>query len=351
MTLSPFFYSLAAFLLTAVLIPPALKMAARAGFLDRPDGRKQHEGAVPPIGGLVVFPVFMLVAGFWLQDWRANGWFFGALTLTLITGALDDKYTVPPRIRFLLQFAAACMIATGGAKVAAMGDLFGFGVVWLGFLSIPFSIVATVLLINAVNLMDGLDGLAGGMGVIVLGCMALCASFNGSHPETAELLILCGALCGFLLFNMRSPWRGKACVFLGDAGSLALGLAISWYAIRLAGQPEPVVAPASVAWMLGLPIMDTCGQFARRVAEGRSPFSADHNHFHHLFVQAGMPVGKATAYILGIILLYSAIGIVGIQAGLPSWLLMYIWAVLLLIHIKMAMRPDRFRGAIARVFP
>lgn len=350
MTMSPFLYSLIAFLLAAALMPFARKLAARAGFLDRPDGRKQHEGAVPPIGGLVVFPVFMLVAGYLLHDWGANGWFFSALALMLVTGALDDKYTVPPRIKFLLQFAAACMIATGGAKVAAMGDLFGFGIVRLGFLSIPFSIVATVLLINAVNLMDGLDGLAGGMGVIVLGAMALCASFNGNHPETVELLILCGALCGFLVFNMRSPWRGKASVFLGDAGSLALGLSIAWYAIRLAGRAEPVIAPASVAWMLGLPIMDTCGQFARRVREGRSPFSADHNHFHHLFVQAGMSVGRATFWILGIILLYSAIGITGIRAGLPSWLLMYVWALLLLIHIRMAMRPESFRQAISRVF-
>jgi UDP-GlcNAc:undecaprenyl-phosphate GlcNAc-1-phosphate transferase len=340
----------AAFLLVLLLLPPGAKLAARLGLLDHPGGRKQHEGEVPPVGGLVVFPVFMAMAAVFMTDWHDAAWFYGALALILITGALDDRFVIPPRTKFAIQFLAAFLIVLPGhARVAMLGDLFGFGPVGLSFMSIPFSIVAAVLLINAVNLMDGLDGLAGGMGVIVLGWMAACAAGSGNHNATAQVVVLCAALCGFLFYNLRTPFRRRASVFLGDAGSLALGLSISWYAIRLGGSAQPSVPPAAIAWMLGLPIMDTCGQFARRIREGRHPFSADQDHFHHHFVRVGLSPGQATAAVLALVFLYGLIGVGGLALGIPPWLLMYGWAALLLAHIALSMQPDRFRSLIAHV--
>jgi UDP-GlcNAc:undecaprenyl-phosphate GlcNAc-1-phosphate transferase len=253
-------------------------------------------------------------------------------------------------VKFLVQILASVIIVVPGhAQVLDLGDLFGTGTIWLGWFSIPFSIIAAVLLINAINLMDGLDGLAGGMGVIVMGSMALCALFEGGPGMAGELFTLCAAMAGFLFYNMRAPWRARASVFLGDAGSLALGLAFSWYAIRLAGHPQPEVHPTSVAWILGLPIMDTCGQFARRVREGRHPFSADQDHFHHHFVRIGLTPGQATASVLTVILAYSLIGVFGIAAGIPSYYLMYAWAAILLVHIWLSMHPDIFRRLIAGI--
>ncbi len=342
-----FYFMVEAFLLVLALTPMALKLAFRFDFLDRPGGRKRHKDAVPPVGGLVIFPVFMLLAAHIIEDWTRYGWFYAALTLILVTGGLDDRFNIAPRIKFAAQFVAAFVIVVpGGAQVVSLGNLLGFGTVWLGFMSIPFSIIATVLLINAINLMDGLDGLAGGMGAIILGLMAFCAA---PSAEATELIVACGALAGFLVFNMRSPWRSQARIFLGDAGSMAIGLVLSWYVIRLAGGATPMIQPATAAWLLALPIMDTCGQFARRVREGRHPFSADQFHFHYLVVQAGLTPGKASAFILGIIFLYGMIGMTGIALGVSPWILMYVWAGLLLIHIYLAMRPDRFRRLIARV--
>ncbi len=344
-------YAALALALTLCLIPLAKRLAKRFHFLDHPDDeRKAHAKPVPPIGGLVVFPVFMAVAAGLVTEWRDYAWFYLALALILVTGALDDRFGVSPRVKFAAQFAAALLIVVPGhAQVVDLGDLFGTGTVWLGPLSIPFSVIAAVLLINAINLMDGLDGLAGGLGVIVLGGMALCAAQAGGAGPAGELFVLCGALAGFLVYNMRSPWRARATVFMGDAGSLSLGLSIAWYAIRLAGHPQPQVHPTTVAWLLGLPIMDTCGQFARRVREGRHPFSADRDHFHHHFVRVGLSPGHATAAVLTTVFVFALIGVGGIAMGIPSYRLMYLWAALLLCHIWLSMHPAIFRGLIARL--
>ena len=344
--ISPFLLIPLAFILTLAFIPPARRVALRCGFVDRPGGRKRHDKAVPPIGGLIVFPVFLACSAPMVQDWQHTLWFYAASALILTVGAFDDRFTVPPLVKFAAQFIAAWLIVVPGqAQVASLGNLFGQGPVGLGFVSVPFSIIATVLLINAVNLMDGLDGLAGGLGVIVLSGMALCV-YDPAHNATS-MVALCAALVGFLVYNMRNPWRRKACLFMGDAGSLTLGLAISWYAITLAGARDSHLEPVIVAWLLGLPIMDTCGQFARRIAEGRHPFSADQDHFHHHFVRVGLSPGRATAAVLTVEAVYGLIGMIGFNAGVPPQILLILWGALLFIHIALSMRPRRFRRLIA----
>src|SRR5690606_15367016 len=101
-----------------------------------------------------------------------------------------------------------------------------------------------------------------------------------------------GALAGFLVYNLRTPLRKQAAVFMGDAGSMALGLVVAWFAMSLAQEPHVVFAPISVAWILALPIIDICAQFNRRVREGRHPFSPDRGHFHHHFRHAGISSGQ-----------------------------------------------------------
>lgn len=338
-----------AFLMTVTLIPAARRVAMGHGFLDRPDnfpgGRKQHDRAVPPIGGLAIFPAFLLCLAPVEGDWSAEVWFYAASMLLLIVGALDDRLVLPPFAKFAAQFiAAALIVLPGQAQVYTLGNILGTGAVGLSVFSVPFSIVAAVLLINAINLMDGLDGLAGGMGVIILVGFAILANDSGIR---AEMAILIAALVGFLIYNMRNPWRRKAIVFMGDAGSLTLGLAIAWFAMRLGGPKLPEVEPITIAWLLALPIMDTCGQFARRIKEGRHPFSADQDHFHHHFVRAGLTPGRATVAVLAVEFVYAAIGIGGARLGVPQPLLLGVWAALLAGHIALSMRPPVFRRLIA----
>lgn len=342
----------AAALVVALAVPLACRLAHHAGFLDRPGGRKKHDDEIPPVGGLIVFPVFMLSVFLSGHAESSFGAFALALLLLVVVGALDDRLSLAPRYKFAAQFIAALIVVLpGGVRVGGFGDIFGFGDLWTGWMAVPFTVIAIVLLINAINLMDGLDGLAGGLGFIVCAGLLSCALAAGDAGHAFLLAALMGALAGFLSYNMRTPWRPQARIFMGDAGSLALGLALAWFAIDMAGDPGKAVAmPMSVAWLLALPIMDTCSQFARRVAQGRHPFDPDHNHFHHHFVMAGVAVKYAVPAILLIVAVYGAFALAIQFSGLPQAWLTYPWIAMLFLHMYMSVRPRRFRKVIQYLF-
>lgn len=348
-------FSALAFTIVLALIPAACRLAREAGFVDRPGGRKQHAGAVPPVGGLVVVPVFIalgLIDALEMQDMPRLPFFslFAALGMLMLVGGWDDRFTSPPWLRFAVQGLAALLIVIPGqAHIEALGNLFGFGTVWLGPMAIPFAIVATVLLINAVNLMDGLDGLAGGISLIALAWLLILSA--GAPEMFGFLLISAAALAGFLAYNLRTPWRKQASVFLGDSGSLALGATLAWACLHSARAPDIAAPPIAVAWILALPIFDVCGQFARRLSQGRHPFDADAHHFHHHFVNAGMAPGRATATILGLVFATGLVGVGGtVWLRMPEAALSWSWIGLLLLHIYLSLRPQRMRRLIRAAF-
>lgn len=330
-----------AFIGVFVLIPLGIKLAHIAGFVDEPGGRKDHADPVPPIGGLVILPIYMIVIALALPNALYFWPLFAALTLILIVGGLDDYMNINPWPRFIAQFVAAALIVIPGqAQLYHLGDLFGLGAFELGWMSIPFSIIAVVLLINAINLMDGLDGLVAGKSFVIMLWLALACVFSGHYAALGPLLPLMGALAGFLVYNMRHPLREKAAIFLGDAGSMGLAVVVAWFAIGLAQEPDPVLVPISMAWILALPIFDVCAQFYRRVREGRHPFSPDRGHFHHHFVHAGVSVGASTALILVIGFVLGGVGYVGVSLGVPQFVLTSVWICLLLLHIAISENPD-----------
>lgn len=341
-------FPLLSFFAVLGLVPLVRKAALRFGFVDQPGGRKDHAQPTPPVGGLVIVPVFIGFSVLSGADPSRQWPFWAALAVIMLAGALDDRYAIRPRWKFMAQFIAALLIVVfGNARVVSLGDLFGFGTVWLGFMHIPFSVIASILLINAINLIDGIDGLAGGKSFIALFWMLVACLVAGAGAQAVSIGIMMAALAGFLVYNMRSPLRRKASVFLGDAGSMALGLSLAWFGMTLGMGSDPVIAPIAVAWILALPIMDTCAQFARRVAQGRHPFSADRNHFHHHFINAGVSVARATAIITLIGFVLGLIGVGGMLLGVPEYVLAYVWIVTILVHIYMSLRPARFRRIVA----
>ena len=335
-----YLWPVSAFIVVAVFILPMKYAAPYFGLMDQPGGRKQHDGATPLIGGLVLFPVFIAVSVI-QGDTLSTHWpLYGALLLLLITGVVDDKLHLHSFIKFAMQFLAAFLIVVpGGAIIHQLGDLFGFGDVGLDVIAIPFSIVSVVLLINAINLMDGLDGLAGGAAFVILGWMLFAGADSNFGPS---LTILMAAVAGFLVHNMRSPIRKKASIFMGDAGSMCLGLMVGWYAIKLSPEGARYIEPMAVAWVLALPIWDECAQFYRRVCEGRHPFSPDRGHFHHHFIRADIPAGKAVVMILGLVFLTGAIGVLGVQAGIPLAVLTLVWIAGILGHMVFSKNLARY---------
>lgn len=348
----PLLFALAAFVAVSVLIPPMRKLAKKIGHTDKPGGRKEHVGQVPLIGGLVIFPVFIVVSALASGGFSTLWPLYSALVLLLATGAIDDRVHLRSWTKFAMQFIAAFLIVIpGGAEIHELGNLFGLGPVGLGPVWLPFSVVSVVLLINALNLMDGLDGLAGGAGLIMLFWFLIGCLLVGDQIYAPSILILMAALAGFLIYNMRNPMRRKASVFLGDAGSMCLGLMVAWYAIQLSPVNGRILEPMSVAWILAIPIWDECAQFYRRVREGRHPFSPDRGHFHHHFINAGFSAGKAVSMILGMILLSGFVGIVSLKVGVPVLALTVVWIMGILTHMFLSKDLEKYPSLISTLFP
>lgn len=347
---SDFLWFLASFFAVVVCVPLFAVFATRVGLVDKPGGRKVHEGAIPLVGGLCIFPVFItgsiLVHDIGLAQWPL----YVALTVLLVTGAVDDRFHIHSLIKFAMQFLAAILVVFFGcAELKGLGDLFGFGEFNLGIISSIFSVVAIVLLINAVNLMDGLDGLAGGIGFIILGWMLFTAVL-GETVYMLSIILLMGALTGFLFYNMRSPWRKSASIFMGDAGSMSLGLMVGWYAIHLSPVEARVIEPMAVAWVLAVPIWDECAQFYRRVLDGRHPFSPDRGHLHHHFLHAGLNDERAVWTIMLLVFLSGGFGVVGFAIGVPLPVLTIFWIVGILVHMHLSKDIGRYPKIIARLF-
>ena len=322
-----------AFVVTALVLWGGRHAALKFGFADKPGGRKQHDAPVPPIGGLAVIPVFLLFSHLAGLDTTVP-WPLGAGLLTLLLmGAIDDAKSIPSQIKFAFIILIACFVVIfGEAEISSLGNLFGFGDVHMGAGAKVFTILSLALLMNAINMMDGVDGLSGGFcALVAFWMMVVCASAGNWSAFTA-LGILLGALLGFLLFNLRAPWRKSASVFMGDSGALSLGLLLGWFCIKLSQGAEAPLQPATVIWIIAVPIMDAFALFLARSIRHLHPFNADRRHLHHRVLDKGFSPGKTTALILALIAFFAMIGFVAQAQGVPAYFLFYGWLALFILH-------------------
>jgi UDP-GlcNAc:undecaprenyl-phosphate/decaprenyl-phosphate GlcNAc-1-phosphate transferase len=338
------FWGGAALLLTLGLVPVARRFAIHHGFVDQPGGRKDHEIAVPPVGGIVIFAVFLLISLFSESSFEGDGYFILSLVLILGVGIVDDYRGVPASLKFLIHFIVGFLVVVGGgAELVNLGNLLGFGDIsfdsWGGVL---FSVACVVYILNAINMMDGMDGLAAGKSLIIFVWLGIAAALSGYGNVIVPLMVLIGALVGFLFYNARHPLRDRASIFLGDAGSMALGLCIAWFAINLTQGDDPALSPISVAWIIALPIIDAFGLLVARLKDGKHPFEADRRHFHHHFLAAGFTPAQATPLILLWGFTLGAFGYVAALQGLPEPILGWAWVALWWGHAYIVMRPDGF---------
>jgi UDP-GlcNAc:undecaprenyl-phosphate/decaprenyl-phosphate GlcNAc-1-phosphate transferase len=277
--------------ITAALIPLFARWAPHIGLTDAPGPRKVHSVPVPRIGGIAMAVGMFTPALLMLQlNPALNGMFVGLVVL-LIVGVWDDRVDATYWVKFLGQFLAVTLaMEIGDIRIHTLA--FGTpGELPQGF-SWALTFVFLVGVTNAVNLSDGLDGLAGGMAFLCLVAIALLATASGNTLVTFVALIQAGAILGFLRFNTH-PAR----VFMGDGGSQVLGFSTGVLAI-LATQGEGTAVSAALPLLLiGVPIIDTLGVMVRRISEGRSPFSSDRNHLHHKLLYLGFSHRQAVILI------------------------------------------------------
>jgi UDP-GlcNAc:undecaprenyl-phosphate GlcNAc-1-phosphate transferase len=289
---------IAAFAASSLLIWLLQPLATRFDLLDHPAGRKDHAQPTPITGGLAIMLASLLAFAVMPNLTRSLQAFGVASVIVVALGLWDDKHDLRWYWRILAQAAAALVVIYwGGVRVQELGPLFGLGSTSLGFLSVPFTVFATVGIINAMNMIDGADGLAGMLGLAALTMLCAASLYAGNMVLAQRVAVLCGALVGFLVWNLRFPWQPRARVFLGNAGSAFLGLVIAWVAFRLTQNDGHPVNPVLALWLLPVPVMDTLVLIVRRLQEGRSPFAAGRDHIHHILQDAGFGPTRAALWL------------------------------------------------------
>ena len=307
----------------SMLVTPAVRaMAIQLGAVDRAGGRRVHEGRVPRLGGvalLVAGAGALLLAqalGIGVLDLLASyGWRLGWLALgsvvVLLLGSLDDVRGVGPAAKLAWQTLAALIAVHGGYGFHALTNPFSGGVLWLGPLGGLLTVAWIVVVTNAFNLIDGLDGLAAGTGLIAAVTLFLVA-LSEERPDAAVMAVtLAGVLAGFLRFNFA-----PASIFLGDAGSLLLGYLLSVLSIQsLQKGPTAVVVLVPIL-TLGLPILEAAVTVARRwLVDGiASVFRADRQHIHHRLLALGMTQRRAVLLLWAVCAAFGVLALLAVSA-------------------------------------
>jgi len=285
---------LLAMVVTMAWLPVFGRLATRWGIVDQPGVRKVHKIAVPRVGGLAMVIGVLVAALIVIPLAPDDRWFLVAAGVLAAFGAADDRFDLDYRIKLLGQIIAILIVALAGhAQIHSITlDERLMLPLWI---SLPFTVIFLIGITNAINLADGLDGLAGGTTFLCLGALAMLAHSSGQMVTAALSLAFAGAILGFLRFNTY-----PASVFMGDAGSQLLGFAVGVLSLRATQSGTSALSAATPILLLALPILDTLSVMVQRVSEGRSPFSADKNHIHHKLLALGFDHHEAVMVIYAI---------------------------------------------------
>ena len=318
----------------------------KLGLVDEPNERSSHSKIIPRVGGLAIFiPYLLLGSGFYIFGYDflqlQSGYWLG-LGAIVTLGTLDDRLDLSSSLKFLIQFAvAAYYVLSTGNYVDNLYGLFGVGALpsWLG---IGLSIITVVYLINAVNLIDGVDGLAAGISLLALYLFSALMG-GGEHLITFAFIGL--GLIVFMGFN----YSDKRKIFLGDAGSLSLGFILATFAMEFLHSGNNHIAhlnlnPVIVAVLvLGYPVADTIRVFAIRISLGLSPFNADRRHMHHVLLDKGFSHFGTTTFIMTV-MAGLVLGNKFLAPRLDSHLMILLNILgILLIHLFVRHRSDQLR--------
>ena len=299
---------LAAAVVALISTPVVKSLAFKVGAVDVPkDNRRMHDHPIPRMGGLAIFFGFILSVLIFLPlTKQLRGMLMGGVIIVIL-GIFDDIYALPAKPKFLVQIVAALFAVLAGNRIYILSNIniFSSEPYWeLGWLSIPISVLWIVAITNAVNLIDGLDGLA--CGVSTISSMTLLViALTVADWEVAVLMgALAGACIGFMPYNLN-----PAKIFMGDTGSTFLGFVLAVVSIQGLFKFYTIISFAVPFLMLGLPIFDTAFAFIRRIAHGQNPMSPDRSHVHHRLIDMGFNQKQAVAvlYVISAILGLSAV--------------------------------------------
>ena len=301
--------SVAAALIVSFLMTPLVKtFAYKVGAIDVPkDNRRMHKVPIPRLGGLAIFVGFMVSTLLFNEiDMQMRGILLGSVIIVLL-GVVDDITPLPAMLKFVVQIIAAMVPISHGVVIQALSNpnVFSESAYWVhGGLSFPITILWIVGITNAVNLIDGLDGLANGVSAICAATMLIIALLVADSSVALAMAALVGACVGFMPYNTN-----PAKMFIGDTGATFLGFILATMSIQGLFKFYALISFAVPFLILGLPIFDTAFAMIRRIAKGQSPMKPDRSHVHHRLIDMGLNQKQAVAtlYCISAILGMSAV--------------------------------------------
>ena len=238
-------------------------------------------------------------------------------------GVADDKHDLSVRARIVGQtLAASIMIFACDQYIADLGNLFGFGNINLGWFAVPFTYIAVLGAINSYNMVDGIDGLIGGVTLTTMLGLAALFYLNGQHNTALFCLTFAFALVPYLAYNLRKHCPRNKKIFMGDAGSMFIGLTVVWLLAMGSQSTETTTAaftPVTALWLIAVPLIDMAGVMGRRIKKGQSPFKPVRDHLHHIFIRAGFNFREALVIITLVSAMITTIGIGITVYDLPEW--------------------------------
>ncbi len=287
-------------------------VAIEVGLVDKPNERKTHSGHIPLIGGISIFLAVLAASLLWLPDTLQLRMYLIASAMMVFIGALDDKFDLKVRIRIVGQIIIASLMIYGvGDYIVNLGNLFGFGDVYLGPVGILFTYFSIIVVINAYNMIDGIDGLIGSVSINTFISVALLFLLDGESNYLSYPLILAAATLPYMVFNLGLIKGKTRKIFMGDAGSMFIGLSVIWLLCMGTQGEDASFRPVTALWICAIPLMDMLAIVIRRYRKGKSPFKPDRDHLHHILQRAGLSPRQTLVFITLLSVSMSAIGIMG----------------------------------------
>ncbi len=330
MTETPIYFGVAvlAFAASYFALHAFRPAATMVKLLDTAGALKHHQGEIPLVGGLAILTGYVLAMATHPHFLAPNTAFVIVSSLLVICGALDDRFMLNPLFRLAIQIVVALAAIFGaGLVVNTIGAPFATGMVEMGWLAVPFTILVIVGGINAWNMIDGIDGLASVLAFIALACLLVVAGPSAPALQASLLVLLC-AIGAFFLFNLPFYRLRRRRTFLGDAGSMFLGLAIVWHSLALSQGETAVMSPITALWFVAMPVYDVLTTTMRRLLKGNSPLSGDRQHLHHLLQDLGLTTRQTLAVMSALALLGGAIGLFSHVAGISDGAMFALFASL-----------------------
>ncbi|MGS0683093.1 UDP-N-acetylglucosamine--undecaprenyl-phosphate N-acetylglucosaminephosphotransferase [Shewanella sp. 125m-7] len=332
-----------AFLLSFIAIKFTAPYAAKVGLVDLPNARKVHDGAVPLIGGIGIFFSVLLASTVFIEYSRTLNLYLISAALLLFIGVLDDRYDLSVRLRILAQVITASILIFGAESyLTSLGHIFYFFEFKLGYLGVLVTVLAVIGCINAFNMVDGIDGLAGMLSIVTFSALAFLF-YQSVNPWVILPIVFIAAISAYLFFNLRWPFASLEKVFMGDAGSMLIGLTVVWLLVIGTESVNPAFSPVTALYLIAIPLMDMAAIMYRRVKKGHSPFKPDRDHLHHIFERAGYSRKQTLARITLLSAILATIGILGEIFDVPevvmflgflvifaayNWALSHVWQIL-----------------------